>query len=93
MAMVWKGDSHPGNVLLLNDQRLGLVDYGQVGRLTERDRLLYCELVLALSEDRREDVVRIAKTMGARTQRNLPDVIYTLTAFWVKLQSTGFLKK
>jgi aarF domain-containing kinase len=29
-AGAFNGDPHPGNILLLKDGRLGLIDYGQV---------------------------------------------------------------
>ena len=30
----FNGDPHPGNILLLNDGKLGLIDFGQVGGAT-----------------------------------------------------------
>lgn len=35
---VYNADPHPGNVLLLPDGRLGLIDYGMVGRLAHAER-------------------------------------------------------
>ena len=31
---VFNGDPHPGNILLMDDGRLGLIDYGQVRTIT-----------------------------------------------------------
>jgi len=45
---VFHADPHPGNVLLLADGRLGLLDFGSVGRLDARQRLALQELLLAL---------------------------------------------
>ena len=47
---VFHADPHPGNVLLLPDGRLGLIDYGQCVRLTSRQRLLLARLILALAD-------------------------------------------
>ena len=45
---VFHADPHPGNVLLLADGRLALLDFGSVGRLNAQQRLALQDLVLAL---------------------------------------------
>src|SRR5215471_6760608 len=45
---VFHADPHPGNVLLLTDGRLALIDFGSVGRLDAQQRSALQELVLAL---------------------------------------------
>jgi ubiquinone biosynthesis protein len=45
---VFHADPHPGNVLLLTDGRLALLDFGSVGRLDARQRLALQDLLLAL---------------------------------------------
>jgi predicted unusual protein kinase regulating ubiquinone biosynthesis (AarF/ABC1/UbiB family) len=52
-------DPHPGNVLLMPDGRLGLIDLGMVARVAPelRDRLV--QLLLAVGERRGEEVARI----------------------------------
>jgi ubiquinone biosynthesis protein len=45
---VFHADPHPGNVLLLTDGRLALLDFGSVGRLDTRQRLALQDLLLAL---------------------------------------------
>jgi aarF domain-containing kinase len=47
----FNGDPHPGNILLCDDGRLGLVDYGQVKKLDPHAKAKYARLVLALAED------------------------------------------
>ena len=52
-ATVWlcsgqfNGDPHPGNILLLSDGRLGLIDYGQVKNISAQDRIKYAKLIIA----------------------------------------------
>ncbi|MBV9098138.1 MAG: AarF/ABC1/UbiB kinase family protein [Frankiaceae bacterium] len=60
-------DPHPGNVLLTDDGRLGLIDLGMVARVTPemRDRLI--RLLLAVGERRGEEVARIAASMSTPT--------------------------
>jgi ubiquinone biosynthesis protein len=45
---VFHADPHPGNVLLLTDGRLALIDFGSVGRLDAQQRSALQDLVLAL---------------------------------------------
>ena len=51
---VFHADPHPGNILLLADGRLGLIDFGSVGRLDSGLRAALQRLLLAL--DRRDPV-------------------------------------
>jgi ubiquinone biosynthesis protein len=45
---VFHADPHPGNVMLLTDDRLAMLDFGSVGRLDARQRLALQDLLLAL---------------------------------------------
>lgn len=63
------GDPHPGNILLCRDPKdgtphLGLIDYGQVKRLTKQQRHLFCKLLIALDDENREEVVKLMKVAG-----------------------------
>lgn len=49
-------DPHPGNFLVMADNVLAPLDFGQVGRLTRQDRMLLQYLVLAIVDS---DVTRI----------------------------------
>jgi ubiquinone biosynthesis protein len=51
---VFHADPHPGNIMLLADGRLGLIDFGSVGRLDSELRASLQRLLLAL--DRRDPV-------------------------------------
>ena len=42
------GDPHPGNVLLLNDGNLGLIDFGVTGRLDSFERSSVFQMLLAI---------------------------------------------
>jgi predicted unusual protein kinase regulating ubiquinone biosynthesis (AarF/ABC1/UbiB family) len=57
-------DPHPGNVILTDDDRIGLLDLGMVTRLLPgfRDNLL--RLLLAISEGRGEEAAETAIRMG-----------------------------
>mmetsp|Transcript_23139 Transcript_23139/g.34454 ORF Transcript_23139/g.34454 Transcript_23139/m.34454 type:complete len:171 (-) Transcript_23139:131-643(-) len=45
----FNGDPHPGNILVLENGQLGLIDYGQCYTLTEEDRLALSYIVRELS--------------------------------------------
>ena len=51
---VFHADPHPGNIMLLADGRLGLIDFGSVGRLDSGLRAALQRLLLAM--DRRDPV-------------------------------------
>lgn len=46
---VYHADPHPGNILILPDQRLGLLDFGMVGRIDDRLREAIEEMLLAVA--------------------------------------------
>jgi ubiquinone biosynthesis protein len=51
------GDLHPGNLLILPNNQLGLVDFGVVGRVSRRIKAAISNMFIALSE---EDFDRMA---------------------------------
>jgi predicted unusual protein kinase regulating ubiquinone biosynthesis (AarF/ABC1/UbiB family) len=57
-------DPHPGNVLLLPDGRLGLIDVGMVARVAPQLREHLIRLLLAVGERRGEEVARLAMEMS-----------------------------
>jgi len=61
---VYNADPHPGNVLVLPDGRLGLLDYGMVGRLVDADRKNIAKLIIALSNKDKNRVAQIYKEGG-----------------------------
>ncbi|KAI0566184.1 hypothetical protein FGB62_11g213 [Gracilaria domingensis] len=79
----FNGDPHPGNILLMPDGRLGLIDYGQVKHMSLEDRIIYAKLILAINRDDRDEVVRIMKDeVGFRTKSMDGDIIYRTAAFF-----------
>lgn len=79
----FNGDPHPGNIMLLDDGRIGLVDYGQVKRMSVEDRTQYAKLILALNRNDRAEVIRIVTEDGQfRTKYMNEDVIYRSMAFF-----------
>lgn len=69
----FNGDPHPGNILLLDDGRLGLIDYGQVKHISKEHRLNLAKLIVALADGTRDDIIRVlTQDMGIRTVNSNP---------------------
>ncbi|RHY90569.1 hypothetical protein DYB26_014447 [Aphanomyces astaci] len=72
----FNGDPHPGNIMLLDDGRIGLIDYGQVKHLSTDQRKRLARLVVALAEGTNDDVVRSVTTdVGLVTKHMDPYVL------------------
>ena len=61
-------DPHPGNVLLTDDNRLALVDLGQVARVPSLMRKQLIRLLLALSDGNGKGAAEAAVTIGRPLQ-------------------------
>ena len=66
-------DPHPGNILVTEDHRLCLIDWGMVGRLTVSDRYDLVDLIRALadrdSQRLTEVVLKVSVDMGDGVDR------------------------
>ncbi len=52
-------DPHPGNVFYLADNRLALLDYGMVGRLSDQRRNQIVDLLIALSQHDEQGILEV----------------------------------
>lgn len=57
-------DPHPGNFFIEPDGRIGLIDFGMVGRLDERTQELLAELLVAISHQEAERLVDVFLELG-----------------------------
>ncbi|CAB9512182.1 ABC1 family protein MCP2 [Seminavis robusta] len=81
---VYNADPHPGNVLILPDGRLGLIDYGMVGRVTNEQRKSIAKTILALHKHDKQAVTDIYKEAGYRAswkEGNVLDDVHILHRF------------
>ncbi len=84
---VFNGDPHPGNIVLMPDGRLGLIDYGQVKRIDEDARRVYAKLILAVAEGDVDECHRLVQSekpegFGAKSKNSDPNVSFKLATFW-----------
>jgi aarF domain-containing kinase len=75
----FNADPHPGNILLLKDGRLGLIDYGQVKKLTKHERLMLARLMYALAVGDRDTVVNDTKLSGYKSKYYNKEVMYKMS--------------
>lgn len=63
------GDLHPGNVFVMEDGRLGLIDFGMVGRLTPDMKDNLVTVLFALERGDFRSIARIYYDLGIKTAR------------------------
>jgi predicted unusual protein kinase regulating ubiquinone biosynthesis (AarF/ABC1/UbiB family) len=64
---VYHADPHRGNVLLTEDGRLALLDFGLLGRLDEDTRTTISQLLLAIAQNRADDVAGLIFRLSLTT--------------------------
>ena len=71
MTMIFRhgffhGDPHPANILLLDDGRIGLVDFGLAGRLTDEDMTRLTRLFVDAATENVDALPRRLAELGLR---------------------------
>jgi ubiquinone biosynthesis protein len=85
------GDPHAGNVLMLDDGTIGLVDFGITGRLDAYERSAVFEVLLAMRLEQPALLYDALLTVGAITSEHDPDEIERqLAQFLTSLTGPGF---
>ena len=64
---VYHADPHRGNVLLTPDGRLALLDFGLLGRLDDDTRTAIAQLLLAIAQNRGDDVAALILSLSQTT--------------------------
>lgn len=79
---LFNSDQHPGNIMLLKNGKIGLIDFGQVKRIDMQTRETYAKLMIAHSNRDIETVVKLHFDVGTRTKYSKPDIAYRFSAFY-----------
>ena len=66
---LFHGDPHPGNLLILDGQKIALIDFGLVGKITKPMQETLVNLVLAVSLKDASSVARLLYRLGEPTGR------------------------
>ena len=67
---VYHADPHRGNVLITDDDRLALLDFGLLGRLDDDTRSGIAQLLNALAQNRGDDVAALILDLSMTTLRS-----------------------
>ena len=67
------GDPHPANIIVVGPDTIGLIDFGQVGQLTARDRTTAVRLFLDIVNEDFERLPRRLRELGVRYPRELEE--------------------
>jgi ubiquinone biosynthesis protein len=62
---VFHGDLHGGNLFVLDDGRVGLVDFGITGRLSEQERLAFLKMMISATSNDIVGQVAALRDLGA----------------------------
>ena len=78
MTMIFRhgffhGDPHPANILLLDDGRIGLVDFGLAGRLTDEDMTRLTRLFIDAATENVDAIPRRLAELGLRYPKERED--------------------
>jgi aarF domain-containing kinase len=69
--------------MLLADGRLGLIDYGQVKRMTLQARITYAKLIIAHARGDTDEIVRIHfHEQGTKTKKFDKETAYLMSSFY-----------
>lgn len=82
---LFHGDPHPGNILILSGDVIGLLDFGMVGRVSRQMQQTLIMLVLAIALKDADSVARILYRVG------VPDSRANLNGFRIDIQ--GILQR
>jgi aarF domain-containing kinase len=69
---LFNGDPHPGNILVCDDDRLGLIDYGQVKLLSKDSQLKLAKLVCMVADENSsdDDLAKAFRNVGVVTKND-----------------------
>ena len=66
---LYNSDPHAGNVLMMDDGRLGLIDYGGVATMEKDKRTSFAKLLVAISDKNEEKTIKYCKEFGFESKK------------------------
>jgi aarF domain-containing kinase len=83
-------DPHPGNIFVMDDGRVGLIDFGQVKQIGSRQSQTLSKIMLALhgrtsdtDPKQLDEIGRLALELGVELVDDAPQVGPAATAMWL----------
>mmetsp|Transcript_8962 Transcript_8962/g.21782 ORF Transcript_8962/g.21782 Transcript_8962/m.21782 type:complete len:571 (-) Transcript_8962:186-1898(-) len=88
---LYNGDPHPGNILVLDCGRLGLIDYGQTRRLAKHDRLALAGVVAALGKQPQNphEISTAMRSFGFKSKENNQENMANFAALYFDSDVAG----
>lgn len=88
---LYNGDPHPGNILVLDCGKLGLIDYGQTRDLTKHDRLALAAVVCALGRTHvdKHEISTAMNELGFKTRDNNGENLTNFAALYFDSDIAG----
>lgn len=86
---LFQADPHPGNLLLLDDGRVGLLDFGLTKELPQAMRIAFARLVVAASARDPMGVVSAFRELGVRAQSDDPQELLALSSLFFDSRPLG----
>ncbi|SPQ98558.1 unnamed protein product (mitochondrion) [Plasmodiophora brassicae] len=87
----FNGDPHPGNIMLLKNGKVGLIDFGQVKHISKETRLSLARLIKAIADEDRPAVLRAMHEGGYQAKNNIDDITYRRALFFFDRDSADVL--
>ncbi len=85
---IFHGDPHPGNLLYTRDGKIGLIDFGLIGRLTQQQQDVLMSLIIAIAAGDVDGIARgvmqIGRPMGRISLRELRDDIVRIRNHYLR---------
>jgi len=92
-AGFFNSDPHPGNLMLLEDGRLGLIDWGQVKRLSAEERCKLARLFVAIADGDEIQAAHFMRALGMRTTRDLDWTYVRLAQYYLCSWTDAFIEE
>eukprot|EP00931_Biecheleriopsis_adriatica_P055399 TRINITY_DN32747_c0_g1_i1.p1 TRINITY_DN32747_c0_g1~~TRINITY_DN32747_c0_g1_i1.p1 ORF type:complete len:528 (+),score=114.39 TRINITY_DN32747_c0_g1_i1:65-1648(+) len=86
-------DPHPGNLMLLEDGRLGLIDWGQVKRYTLEERCKLARLCIAVADGDEVQAASFMRAMGMRTTYDFDWTYARLAQYYLCSWTSAFIQE
>ncbi len=90
----FQADPHPGNIIIVNENQICFIDFGEIGTLTETRLMNIGELILGISKQDMERAMSALQSMGIldRLKNNPEDFLEDFSDVVLNVSSGGLGK-
>ncbi|MEN6347866.1 MAG: AarF/UbiB family protein, partial [Syntrophomonas sp.] len=60
----FQADPHPGNILVMDEERIAFIDFGEIGALTDKRLILIGELLVGINKQDMDKAMAVLRDMG-----------------------------